>query len=224
MSEELSNTNTNEEELISTPLNSEPPKKGNINLILNVVLLIAVAVLFFLHFKGKNGGDENVETKKNVPTSIAYVNSDSLLNNYEYVKVLKTDLEAKQKSMEGEFSTKQKSFEYEVTEFQKKVNSNTISQELAQKTEQQLMQKQQALGELQQKMQQELSLQELEMNTKVLDTISSFMKKYNKKHNYNYILGYAKGSGILFANESFNITGDVLKQINKEYKEKPIKK
>jgi outer membrane protein len=222
MSEDLSNTN--ESELVSTPLNSEPPKKANINMILNVVLLIAVAILFFLHFKGKTGTDESVSTKKSVPTSIAFVNSDSLLNNYEYVKVLKTDLEVKQKTMEGEFSGKQKAFEYEVTEFQKKVNANSISQELAAKTEQQLMAKQQALGELQQKMQQELSLQELEMNTKVLDTISVFMKKYNKKYNYNYILGYAKGSGILFANESFNITGDVLKEINKEYKEKPVKK
>jgi len=55
------------------------------------------------------------------------------------------------------------------------------------------------------------------MNITLLDTISSFMKNYNKKTNYDFILGYSKGGGILFANEAYDITKQVLEELNKQY-------
>jgi len=57
----------------------------NASLILNIVLAIAVAVLYYLHFKG-NSTDA---TPTAVPTeskgkAIVYVNVDSLLTKYDF--------------------------------------------------------------------------------------------------------------------------------------------
>ena len=56
--------------------------KNNISIGLNIVLLVAVAVLYVLHFNGgsDSGSEAKMGTAVPVDFSIAYVNSDSLLN------------------------------------------------------------------------------------------------------------------------------------------------
>lgn len=58
----------------------------NYSIVLNVILLIAVAVLYVLHFTGNR---ENTSVKPRVDgnetvngTKIVYVNTDTLLSNY----------------------------------------------------------------------------------------------------------------------------------------------
>jgi outer membrane protein len=50
--------------------------------------------------------------------------------------------------------------------------------------------------------------------------LSSYLKEYNKGKNYTFILGYQKGGGILFANDSLDITREVLDGLNKEFESK----
>jgi len=63
----------------------------NLSIVLNVILAVAVAVLYVLHFTGTSGGAEVSEAAgSQTPSdlSIAYVNSDSLLSNYDYFKAV----------------------------------------------------------------------------------------------------------------------------------------
>jgi Skp family chaperone for outer membrane proteins len=53
-----------------------------------------------------------------------------------------------------------------------------------------------------------------------LDTVTNFLKRYNRSYNFDYILGYANSGQILLASETLDITGDVVKELNKEYQEK----
>jgi len=39
-------------------------------------------------------------------------------------------------------------------------------------------------------------------------------KKFNKDKHYDFIMGYTRGAGILFANDSLDITKVVIKGIN----------
>ena len=63
----------------------------NISISLNIILLIAVAILYYFHFKDKK---ETIVSSDNKPLSaihvnnadIVYVNSDSLLDQYEFYK------------------------------------------------------------------------------------------------------------------------------------------
>ena len=64
----------------------------NASLILNVILTIAVAVLYYLHFKDRQPEEAPV-VKAPVEAkgkTIVYVNVDSLLTKYDYFKAVST--------------------------------------------------------------------------------------------------------------------------------------
>ena len=78
----------------------------DLSLILNAVLLVAVGVLFYLHFSGSKpavSGGGGTLTGAPGELKIAYVNSDSILQNYDYLKANKVQLEEKTKKIEQEY-------------------------------------------------------------------------------------------------------------------------
>jgi outer membrane protein len=205
-----------------TPGNSCEKKKCkcSINIILNIIALIGVIVLFILYFTEHTSSySSDIKSKKSA-MAIGFVNSDSIMANYELVKVMKTDLETKQKKAEDNFTIQQKSFETQVTEYQKKMQSNSLSIDQAKNTEKMLGQQQQTLLALKDQLSQTLADEELKMNIALQDSIMNFLKRYNIKHNYDYVLGFSKGSGILFANDKFDISKEIIEGLNKEYKPK----
>src|SRR5262245_49160962 len=96
----------------------------NASLILNGVLIIAVAVLYFLHFSpGKNSGggmSGGSSTPSNV--KVAYVNQDTVLKYYEFVKVNADKLEAKAKSLQAQLTTRQQGLQREAQSYRSNVN------------------------------------------------------------------------------------------------------
>ena len=58
------------------------------------------------------------------------------------------------------------------------------------------------------------------MNLRLLDTITNFLKRYNEIYKFDYILTYKMAGDILIANDTLDITNDVLKTLNKEYQER----
>ena len=59
--------------------------------------------------------------------------------------------------------------------------------------------------------------QELNMNLRLLDTVNAFLKRFNAKYGYDYILAYKSMGEILIANDTLDITRSVLEELNKEY-------
>ena len=131
------------------------------SLILNVVLLIAVGVLYFLYFSGQEGiaDDEPVSSGKditfsNLDNAIAYINSDSLLTNYEYFKQELEKLEQKREKLETEFQNRAQGLQGEIDNFQRTASNMTIGQ--ARAVEEDLMKKQQNLRVYQENLSQRL--------------------------------------------------------------------
>ena len=54
------------------------------------------------------------------------------------------------------------------------------------------------------------------MNDSVHHHLTSFLRSMNEEMNYKFILGYQRGSGILLANDSLDITNEVIEGINSE--------
>ncbi|OIP03713.1 MAG: hypothetical protein AUJ97_04075 [Bacteroidetes bacterium CG2_30_32_10] len=208
--------NVNQENETLDKIGNPHHRKINIGLSLNILLLISVVILYILFFTTKQKSDDTnpITNGKNKIQTIAFVNSDSLMEHYNFVNDLKTSLEANKKLLESQFTSKQNYFQKQIADLETKVSTYLVSKEDAQKK---AMEMQQELMELNQTLSEKLSQQELEMNITLLDTISSFMKNYNKKTNYDFILGYSKGGGILFANEAYDITKQVLEELNKQY-------
>lgn len=186
---------------------------------LSLISLLGVIVLFILYFfVNKSESDINDEVSKiqNKSVSIGFVNSDTIMEHYGLVKNMKDSLEAKQAVAEASFTAQQAAFESSVLDYQKKMQANELSIAEATQTEKLLTQQQEYLYTLNEELTTELANEELKLNTMLQDSIMNFLKRYNKKYNFDYILGFAPGSGILYANDSLDITDDVLEGLNKE--------
>lgn len=179
----------------------------------NLILIIAVATLYYLYFS-----EQKVVTAHSLgkASDIVYVNSDSLLESYEYFKNLKTQTEEKRSKLDEELSAKGRSLENKIRSYQEK--GGTMTMEQRQQTEESLMQEQQSFLEYKEKLTSELLDEEQKLNKELYDKIAEYLKEYNKEHGHKFILGYTKGGGVLFANDSLDITKSVLEGLNREYK------
>ncbi|MDP4281232.1 MAG: OmpH family outer membrane protein [Bacteroidota bacterium] len=190
--------------------------------ITNLILLIGLIVLYVLFFTSgkpsKPAMPARIAAKGTI--KVVFVNIDTLNEKYEFVGNLKNDLEATGKKMQAEITSEQNAFEKEAADFQKQVNSNTISEERAKVVYQGLMEKQQLLVEKKEKYTQQVADKELEMNNRLLDTVTNFLKRYNRNFHYDYILGYKTAGEILLANDTLDITHEVIDALNKDYKKK----
>jgi outer membrane protein len=194
--------------------------------VLNILLVAAVGVLYFLHFStGKKAAvAENATTGYKQKDScgdripiVAYVELDSLNNNVTFIKQRKKELESEQKIIAQEYENAYRGLTAERDEFLKK--GNAITQQEAETFQARLGQKQQEIETAKQTKAQRLA----EKGAKIMDDmqskVRSFMKEYNKTKNYSYILATGTGLDYLFFKDStLNITSDVIKGLNEQMK------
>ena len=214
---------------MSEELNQETPsvesnceateKKANLNLIISIVLGILVVVLFILHFTGGKSNSQLI-TAATTPSSgkIAFINSDSILSQYAMAKEIKAQLEDKVKKVQSELATRESSFQKRVKEFQDKMQAKSISQDQAQKTNDQLTQEKQSLDGLSQQYQQLIAQQQQELTIALHDTITNYLKRFNKDVKFDYIFNFHTGGDLLFQNPGLDITDVVVKGLNEDYK------
>jgi outer membrane protein len=187
--------------------------------IVSVILAVAVAVLYLLHFIGnKNSiipqGIENTGTSKSV--SIAYVKMDSVLFTYELAKKLTANLQLNQESFNKEYSGKRIKFEKEAEAFKEKVQrGGFLTEERAKLEQERLVGQQQEIERLDYELTQKLKEMQGQINQQIIDSISSFLKSYNADKKFDIILNSAS---MLEGTPKFNITKDVSIGLNKRYK------
>jgi outer membrane protein len=190
----------------------------NLSLILNAVLLVAVGVLFFLHFSGNKsaaGGSDSATSAIPGDLKIAYINSDSVLHHYEYLKANRLTLEEKTKKMEQEYRNRAQGLQNEITAYQRNVSNMTLGQVKA--VEEDLGKKQQNLQMYQQSLSQQMMQEEAKLNKELYDRVTAYLKKYAKDKNLHVVLKYDPTSDLLFAGDGLDVSKDVIDGLNAEY-------
>jgi len=191
------------------------------NTLLGLILLAGLVVLYVLYFQGREKTGtlavSNPEHLTGTGLSVVFVNIDSLNLNYEYVKVLRGELEKTGKKYETEVLSEQSALEKEAAVFQNQISSNAIAEDKAKIIYEGLMQKQQALMQKKDQYTQLIAEQEMHMNLKLVDSVTAFLKRFNRMHGFDYIMGFKTGGEILVSSDSLDITRQVLDALNKEY-------
>lgn len=156
-----------------------------------------------------------VKTDVNVD-KIVFVDSDSLLNQYEYFKVLKTKMEAKGKAADNDLKAKGRSFQSDMQKYQAQANGMTAEQRAA--TEERLSRKQQELQAYQQNAGAAFQEEQGKEQEALYNKVADYLKVYAKDKGYKMVLKYQKGMGdILFADQSLDVTAEVIKGLNEAY-------
>jgi outer membrane protein len=199
----------------------------HISTILNVVLLVAVGVLFYLHFAGnkkstgtvsKSGAaTTNTNSASSPKGNIAYIEIDSLHENYTYYKNLKGELERKQKAANNELEEKQRRYQTRMQQLQQK--APTMTQQEQEAAGQELAGLERDIQNRSKELDKDLFDLTNTMKKNVLKKVQDFLAEYNKDKRFDYILSYEPGF-MFYKDESLNITGDVVKGLNEMDKKK----
>lgn len=195
----------------------------NHSIVLSVVLVIAVSVLSLSSCTPNKAADTSNSGANGVTstggTRIVYINTDTLMNNYLLAIELNEAFLKKQEERRTELNVKAKSLDQEANEFQRKLQNNGfLSEARAIDARDQLLVKQENLRRLQQEMIDKSAREQNELTRQLFDKITSFLKEYNKDNKFDIVLSTQVGSTVLYAENGFDITNDIVKLLNEEYK------
>ena len=152
-------------------------------------------------------------------TKIVYINTDTLLNNYQLAVELNEAFLKKQEDRRTELNIKAKAIDQEGTEFQRKLQNNGfISEARAIEARDQLLVKQENFRRLQQEMMDKASREQSELNKQLFDEITNFLKEYNKEKGFSIVLSTQLGGNVLYAEDGFDITKEIVDRLNANYK------
>lgn len=197
---------------------------NKIQIIIDAVLAAAIVALFVLFFCMPQKccnlpmvNKPSVELQGNMP--IAYLNLDSLIENYTFAQEANDKLMSKQEDARLKLNMKARSLQNDVAEFQKKVDNNAfLSRERAESEQQKLLKRQQDLADLEQQLQNDLLLENQKLNMQLRDTLMAFLKDFNGDQRYQIILSNTQKDNVLMAADSYDITEEVVAGLNARYK------
>ena len=195
------------------------------SLILNVILLIAVVVLYVLYFTGRSAGKETTQPVTGTAPAaavgempIVYVNMDTLLARYDMFADLQDRLQKKQQDSESKLNTRGQKWQNKVNEFQSNLQKGLITRSEAQKIQNQLQQEQQEIMQMKDDLSNNL-LEEQQVGTrKVIFSIVDFLNGYSQQHHYRYVLSTTIGGAVLYGDRQLDVTQEVVEGLNEQYK------
>jgi outer membrane protein len=190
----------------------------NLSLVLNIVLLVAVIVLYVLYFSGnKAAGKANGNDSTAVSDlRIAFINADTVLKYYDYLKISKDKLEAKSKKLQQDYRNRAMGLQSEISNYQRTVNTMTLGQVRA--AEEDLQKKQQNLQMYEQTLSQQMMQEEAELNRALYERVTDYLKKYGSEKGLHMVLKYDPTSDMLYGTQALDITQDVIKGLNDDFK------
>ena len=217
----------NEEVEIIQP---EPPKKlkcrpencmALCNIIVLAVLLIAVGVLYYLHFSTPKTQTYVPKEIVDEPGSgeIVFINLDIINENYELVNILTGDIKAETKRQEAIFTNREKTFERKYTQFQENMNAGVLTQVQAENAQMQLAQEYQQLEADKERIFNDLQGRQAAAILQIYDSLKVAVQRINAERNASYVLIYQDQSPVLLhADPTKEITDQVLFELNRSFK------
>lgn len=189
----------------------------NASLALNVILAIAVAVLYVLHFSsGSSSSSGSADSSAPSDLKVVYINEDTVLKYYDFFKLKRDALEAKAKGFDDQLNARQASLQREVQAYRATAANLTIGQ--AQTIEQNLQEKGQNLQMYQQSLGQQMAEEQAKVADELYEKVNKFLTDYGRQKGYQMIFKYNRGSDILFGGDSLDVTKDVIKGLNESWK------
>jgi outer membrane protein len=194
-------------------------KKAPVITTLSLGLLVAVGITACNQNKPASTAAASTTT---TPTAapekgaIVYINSDTLLSKYNYVKDVNKKMNDKGQAAKAAVQSRRDALQREVAEYQK--NASTMPADQRQSTEQRLQREGQEEQAYEQNTSAELQDEQAKATNKLDEKVADYVKQYAKDKGYKLVLTYSKnGSSVLYGDPSLDVTADVVKGLNDAY-------
>jgi outer membrane protein len=183
---------------------------GSLGFILGLVALIYALTL-------SPSGNSGQTAKASGNLTFAWINTDTIMSQYEFAKDLQKGLEEYEKNLQNKYTSELQAFQNEYNAYIKKASDYQMTLDQQKKKEEELGQKQQQIQQLEAELSQMLMNEKTARNMELHDTIVNYIARYNKNKNYTMIFERTYGGGLLWADSTMDVTPEVLKGLNEEY-------
>lgn len=167
-------------------------------------IAILLSIFSFFYFHGSTNSD------------LVYVDVNKLMEGYKRTAVEKSKFEAKANLLKSNVDSLLNEWQKELKLYEKDLSTMT-SKEIELKQEL-LSNKQNQLNSYQQAIQRQIQEEEQKASQTLVNDINDFVKSYGKDNNYEIIFGASGSGNIMYANEANDITEEILKGMNEEFK------
>jgi outer membrane protein len=195
-----------------------PVKKG-----LQIFGALCLSAVLFYSCGQKTEGTSVASTSEERAAAgdikIAFVYTDSVINNYDYFKKKSEELTEKGKRFDTDLQSRARGLEQEVATFQQTGGNMTLNQQRAKQEE--LMQKEQNLYTYRNNLMQELSAEEAKLMNEVYEQVQTYLSEYAKENGIDVILSNTRGGAVWYATESIDVTKGVTEGLNKKFNANP---
>lgn len=146
----------------------------------------------------------------------AYINTSEIIEKYEKFKDEDAKFNVKSEELGRPLEAKVRAFQAEAQSFRQ--NAQAKGPQWAQQKGAELQQREQQLGMEQNALIQQLQQEGAVLKDTLISEVKKFIKDYGKKKGYDYIYGTGDAATVLYAKEGYDITKEVLKELNDSYK------
>lgn len=195
----------------------------NFTIGLNIVLLIAVGILFYLHFSSSGNNKSGVVAGgKAVPQGdfrIAYFEIDSIEAHFDYYKEVSASIQTKAQENGRQLNQLKEAFASKYQELQRTAPGMTQAE--VNSKQQELMQMEKTYNSKEQMMNNEMQDESMKKMLDVRQKISDYLKEYNASKGYAFIVANNSESlAFYYKDSAYDITTDVIRGLNEKYKKK----
>lgn len=195
-------------------------------LVWNVILTLVAGYLLYAQFNNK--GNAKVVAKNAAKDSlsnnkifrIAYFEMDSVQANTQLVKEVQGEIEKREKEYSGQLSQYESAYRNKLQEYQQKEKAGTMTTQADyEKAQVDLKQLEDRLKNKRQELDQQYQDFVMRSQLSLKKSIEEFVARYNETKQYSYIVSYEQGL-FYYKDTLYNITTDIIRGLNEEYKSK----
>lgn len=177
------------------------PLMYKIQFTLTLIAIVAIAVIFYLHFASEK---------------IAYVDSTKLVNSYQGMVDARAMYQQKSAVWKANIDTLASEVQKAIKDYEKEKGKMTAKEKEV--TQELIRTKQKQLNDYQKALSEKAALEDNQLTSKVLNEVNAFIKSYGDQYGYKIILVATQYGNIAYAEEGLDITDVILEGLNKEYK------
>lgn len=175
---------------------------------------VLICALLMTYACKEAGSSTSQPAAEGTGIKIAYVNGDSILFHYKEFKKESEAMEIKQRNAEEQLQSKGAALEREIVAYQQKAQTGTMTGKEMEAREKYLSTRQEAIMAERDKMAQEIMSETAQINKRLQAVMQDKLNEIKKQEGYDFILSYVEGGPVLVADEKYDITDRVLKELN----------
>lgn len=188
-------------------------------LAVNVVLLAALAYLYYAFFNEKKSAEPvkiTQQTPSKVSFKIAYFDMDTLENYYTFAKETRDYLKSKNDVMESKLAKIRNDYSAKLKDYNKR--GATLSQNEQSQMQDDLARLDNYYAQQQQVLGQDFQGEYMQKMLDLKNKIQAFLKSYSIQKGYEFIFSTNSDDNVIYYKDSVrNITDDLVGKLNTEY-------